>query len=352
MFLFATIETMQGALKDATEITANDDTLVVYRENRFCPSTSRLPEYYKDEIKKIDGVKEVIPIQIVVNNCGTSLDVVVFRGIQMDQINIISDDIRFVKGSIKEWVNRDDGALVGINLAQRRNLDIGDTFDAAGITVTVSGIIASSESSQDDNIAYVNLPFLQQASRVGLGVVTQFSVKVNDSSLLDTVANEIDQKFRSESEPTSTSAEKAFFANTAKELIELIKFSRWIGIAAVFAVIGLIANTILIAVRGKVSELAVLKTLGYTRLSIAWLIIAEGIMLSFFGGVTGILSATIFLNLQNITIGNEGLALAFIPSISVWISGILLSLVLGVAAGFYPAWQASKHSIIENLRTV
>ena len=226
MFLFATIETMQGALKDATEISANDNTLVVYRENRFCPSTSRLPEYYKDEIKKIDGVREVIPIQIVVNNCGTSLDVVVFRGIQMDQINVISEDIRFVKGSIKEWVNRDDGALVGINLAQRRNLDIGDSFDAAGITVTVTGIIESSESSQDDNIAYVNLPFLQQASRVGLGVVTQFSVKVNDSSLLDSVANEIDQIFRSESEPTSTSAEKAFFANTAKELIELIKFSR------------------------------------------------------------------------------------------------------------------------------
>ena len=53
MFLFATIETMQGALKDATEISANDNTLVVYRENRFCPSTSRLPDYYKDEIKRV-----------------------------------------------------------------------------------------------------------------------------------------------------------------------------------------------------------------------------------------------------------------------------------------------------------
>ena len=53
MFLFATIETMQDSLKNATEITANDTTLVVYRENRYCPSTSRLPEYYKDEIKKM-----------------------------------------------------------------------------------------------------------------------------------------------------------------------------------------------------------------------------------------------------------------------------------------------------------
>ena len=76
MFLFATIETMQESLKNATESNARDTTLVVYRENRFCPSTSRLPEYYKDEIVKIDGVESVIPVQIVVNNCGTSLDVV------------------------------------------------------------------------------------------------------------------------------------------------------------------------------------------------------------------------------------------------------------------------------------
>ena len=52
MFLFTSIETMQDSLKNATEITANDTTLVVYRENRYCPSTSRLPEYYKNEIKK------------------------------------------------------------------------------------------------------------------------------------------------------------------------------------------------------------------------------------------------------------------------------------------------------------
>ena len=79
MFLFTAIETIQGSLNEATFTTAKDTTLVVYRENRFCPSTSRLPEHYKDEITRIKGVQSVTPIQIVVNNCGTSLDVVVFR---------------------------------------------------------------------------------------------------------------------------------------------------------------------------------------------------------------------------------------------------------------------------------
>jgi len=351
MFLFGTIETMQDSLKNATEITANDTTLVVYRENRYCPSTSRLPEYYKDEIKKIKGVESVIPVQIVVNNCGTSLDVVVFRGIPADRINAISKNIEVLNGSVNEWLTREDGALIGANLAQRRRLDVGDSFDAAGVTVVVSGIIRSAESSQDDNVAYVHLPFLQQASRVGLGTVTQFLVKVSDSSLLNSVCRQIDNRFKTESEPTDTTPEKAFFASTAKELIELIGFSRWIGIASVFAVIGLIANTILIAVRSKISEHAILKTIGYSQLSISWLIISEAIILSVAGGIGGIGGASIFLHLQKITIGNEGLALAFIPSFSVWLKGFSLSLLLGIVAGVYPAWLAGRQSIASNLRT-
>ena len=64
-------------------------------------------------------------------------------------------------------------------------------------------------------------------------------------------------------------------------LIELIGFSRWIGIASVFAVIGLIANTILIAVRSKISEHAILKTIGYTQLSISWHMLLSCLMAYF-----------------------------------------------------------------------
>jgi putative ABC transport system permease protein len=276
---------------------------------------------------------------------------VVFRGIPSSKVNALSEKMHFLNGSLSRWLERTDGALIGANLAQRRRLKIGDSFDAAGVTVTVAGIIRSSESSQDENVAYVHLPFLQQTSRIGLGVVTQFIVKVKDSSALEFVANQIDLRFKNEPEPTSTSPEKAFFASTAKELIELITFSRWIGIASVFAVIGLIANTILIAVRSKISEHAVLKTLGYSQGAIAWLIVAEAVILSTLGGMIGVSTATIFLHLQSITIGNEGLALAFIPTYSVWLLGFGLSWTLGVIAGAYPAWQASSHSIAENLRT-
>jgi putative ABC transport system permease protein len=350
MFLFTTVETMQDSLQSATVSNADDITLVVYRENRFCPATSRLPEHYKNEIAQVPGVKSVIPIQIVVNNCGTSLDVVVFRGVPPNTFKDKNSEIKLMKGSWETWQKRDDGALIGKNLAKRRKLDVGDLFDAAGITVSVSGIVEAGDTSQNDNVAFVHLPFLQQSSKIGLGVVTQFNVKVNDSSLLKRVAGAIDQRFKSDTEPTSTQPEKAFFANTATELIELIRFSRWIGLACVCAVVGLIANSILLTVRGKISEHAVLKTLGYSKIMIGWMVLAEGIFLSGLGGFLGIFISFCFLHYQGVSIGSEGLILAFVPSGEVVSRGIFASLALGVIAGLYPAWQAGRLSINESLK--
>ena len=350
MFLFTAIETIQGSLNEATFTTAKDTTLVVYRENRFCPSTSRLPEHYKDEITRIKGVQSVTPIQIVVNNCGTSLDVVVFRGVPSNLFGENSENFKLIRGSFENCLKKEDGALIGKNLANRRNLNVGDKFDAAGITVQVCGIINAKENTQNDNVAFVHLSFLQQASRVGLGIVTQFNVKVEDPSLLESVATSIDKRFSTDTEPTTTQPEKAFFANTAMDLIELIRFSRWIGLACVFAVIALVGNTILLTVRGKISEHALLKTLGYSKLYLGWVILSESIFLSLIGGLIGILSAYCFLQIQSLSIGNEGLVLAFIPTFQVVQIALLAAISLGLLAGIYPAWQAGRKPICESLK--
>ena len=261
MFLFTAVETLQRSLAKATEETATDTTLVVYRQNRFCPSASRLPEHYADEIRRIEGVREVIPVQIVVNNCGASLDVITFRGVPDDQLAKFAPEIQVIEGSMSDWMKQGDGALLGEVFARRRGLKPGDRFDGAGVTVTVAGILRS-PFVQDNNVAYVKLPFLQQASKAGLGVVTQFNVRVNSSKDLAPVARAIDERFHSDQQPTDTRPEKAFFAETASELIQIIGFTRWLGFGAVLAVTALVANALLLVVRGRVRENAVLRTLG------------------------------------------------------------------------------------------
>lgn len=350
MFLFTAVETLQRSLAKATEASAADTTLVVYRQNRFCPSTSRLPEHYADEIRRIEGVREVIPVQIVVNNCGASLDVITFRGVPEGMLGKFAPEIQFVAGSQAEWQKHDDGALLGEVFASRRGLKPGDRFEAAGITIQVSGIIRS-PFPQDNNVAYVKLPFLQRASRTGLGVVTQFNVRVTEQSKLAPVAKSIDERFHSDQQPTDTRPEKAFFAETASELIELIGFTRWLGVGAVLAVTALVANALMLIVRGRVKENAVLRTLGYPGRAIACLVISEGGLLGFLGGIAGVGLAAVFLRWQSFTLGNEGQTLAIRPDTTVVITGVLAALVLSILASLWPAWQAVSQSIVKNLRS-
>lgn len=350
MFLYTSVQTMQHSLSTATQSTANDTTLVVYRENRFCPSTSRLPEHYLNTIKRIPGVREVIPIQIAVNNCGASLDVITFRGVPPQALRQYNPGITVTEGSYEDFVNRSDGALVGQHLAQRRGLSPGDRFEAVGVNVTVAGIITS-QTPQDENVAYVHLPFLQQASRIGLGVVTQFNVKVNSAAQLQDISHQIDETFKADQQPTNTRPEKAFFAETAKQMIELISFTRWLGLGAVLAVLGLVANAVLLIVRGRVKETAILQTLGFSRLAIGIIVITEGILLGLMGGGLGVFGAMTFFKMRSFTLGNEGLTLALSPSVPVALIALGVAMGLGLLASLYPAWKATSRPLVESLNS-
>ena len=250
---------------------------------------------------------------------------------------------------MEQWKQQSDGALVGENFARRRNLAAGDTFEAVGVRVRVAGIIRS-PLAQDNNVAYVHLPFLQQASRVGLGTVTQFNVRVEDAGQLESVATAIDEYFASDTAPTNTRPEKAFFAQTAQDLLEMIGFTRWLGLGAVLAVFGLMANALLLAARGRVQESAILQTLGFTRVAIGAILVLEGAILGLFGGLLGSLTAALFFRWQSFTLGNEGLTLALNPSWEATLGGLAAAVLLGVVASLWPAILASTRPMVTSLR--
>lgn len=351
MFLFLIVSAMQESLEKATKIKAGDDTLVVYRDKRFCPFTSRLPIDYQRKIAKLSKVKSVTPLKIVVNHCGTSLDAICFRGIPKEQASSFLANISIKDGNIKDWKRNSDSAFLGETLAKRRGLKIGDKFDAAGVTVRVAGII-SSQNHQDKNVAYVHLDFLQQTSGHGLGVVTQFNVKVKNYNDLDSVAREIDLLFARDREPTHTRPEKAFVAEIAKNMIEFVKFTHWLGIAAVFAVLALIMNTIILAVRGRMKEIAVLRALGYRSEHLAWITLSEGLIYGICGGIVGITCAFFSLNYGYFSISSEGVSLVMSVNSTLVTKSIWIAVVLGFIAGLYPALLASRGTVADSLRRI
>jgi putative ABC transport system permease protein len=353
MFLFAAVQAMQAGVRDATQRTAKDTTLVVYRQNRFCPATSRLPEYYGDRISKIPGVASVVPMKIVVNNCRTSLDVVTFRGVPEESfVQHYVKDFKLLSGSIDDWKNRTDAALLGETLAKRRGLSVGERFDAAGVTVYVAGI-ARSDEPQDQNVAYVHLPFLQRSSGDRkLGMVTQFSVKVDDPKRLDEVAKAIDVEFERDPEPTSTSAEKAFVARAAADVVNLVRFTQYLGWGCLAAVLALVANAIVLSVQDRIKEHAVLQTLGYTGPLIAKLIVTEGLLLGLMGGAIGAIAAIAVTKAGNFSIASDGLSVHMTAGNGMLLTTLTMSALLGVLAGAVPALQASRREISQCFRAV
>jgi putative ABC transport system permease protein len=352
MFLFVSVQALQHAVADATASTGREVTLVVYRQNRFCPFTSRLPESYTSRITRIPGVASVTPVKIVINNCGASLDTVTFRGVPRDNAKAITKSFTLLSGSLEAWNSRGDAALVGETLAARRRVTVGQTLAAAGINTYVAGIIRSDEP-QDQNVAYVDLAFLQRASaKGGDGIVTQFNVLVDEPAHLERIAHAIDDEFRRDPEPTDTRPEKAFVARAASDLILIVGFTKYLGWAALIAVLALVGNAIILSVQDRIKEHAVLQTLGFRGNLIARLIIAEGIALCLSGGLLGIAAAFSLLHFGRFSLSVQGTNLNVTADPAVIALGLAVAAIVGILAGLVPALQASRREIAASFRAV
>lgn len=347
MFLFTAVQAMQAGVDAATTARAGDTTLVVYRKDRYCPFTSRMPQSYTQQIERIQGVESVVPIKIVVSNCRTSLDVVTFRGVPQEAfVASFAPAFEIIDGTLDAWARRSDAAMLGETLATRRGLNVGDRFEAAGVTVYVAGIIRSAEAS-DQNVAYVHLDFLQYASksRAG-GIVTQFNVKVQSPEALDRVASAIDATFATAQEPTKTSPEKAFVARAAADAIEIVGFMRWLGWGCLGAVLALVGNAIVLSVQDRVREHAVLQTLGFKGHQIARLLVSEGLLLSVTGAAIGGGMAFVFLSRASLALSVESHSIPVTSSMGTMLWGVVIAAGVGVMAGLAPAWQASRREIV------
>ena len=352
MFLFVSVESMREGVRTATRVQAEDTTLVVYRENRFCPFSSRLPQFYGDRIERLDGVKTVVPMQIHVSNCRASLDVVTFRGVPRDDLTLAIDG-QVRDGSIADWQARGDAAIVGEALATRRGIKTGDRFSAAGVTVYVSGILET-DHPQNRNIVWVHLPFLQEVARRGGsgGLVTQFNVSVDDPTELETVAASIDEIFAHDEYPTSTRPERAFVGRVARDIVELVDFAGMLAWGALAAVFALIANAIILAMQDRIRDHAVLQTLGFTGSLIGWMVVLEGAALGLAGGLVGAIAAFLTVRLGNFSLTMEGLNIEIVAG---WLAptlGIAAALTLGLLAGVVPAIRLARRDIASCFRAV
>ena len=339
LFVFAFIGAAQQGLADMTRGKQAERTLIVFQANRFCPSTSRLPQDYEDAIQKVHGVKDVVPMQVYVNNCRASLDLVLFHGLPPEKFKT-ARDIRMTSGSREEFDTRADAALVGDAVARRRGLKAGQKFTIGEITVTVVGTFAAATPAEE-NVLYTHLDFLQRVKGRNVGEATLFEVQLNDDASTESVCRDIDAAFRQDRVPTDTRSKGVFQASVVGDLMELIGWANYLG----FACVGLV-------LQDRVREHAVLQAIGFSSPRVFGLVLCEGVVVTLAGGLLGVGVALVVLWWSKFAIGTEGVTIALSPSVMLAAQGLVVSLLVGVLAGVVPAWRAATAEIVTALRAV
>lgn len=349
LFVFCIVGAVQGGLESLTSQGQAERTLVVYQENRFCPASSRLPEDYSRTIAGLPGVKDVIPIKVLTNNCRASLDVVVFSGLPPAKLRS-ARDLNLSSGDWEDFQKRSDGAIAGWAVAQRRRLKVGQKFSMGEATVSIAGIFRSS-SPAEENFIYTHLDFLQRVrGRTTVGTVTQFEVQLTEDADPNALASTIDARFRSGPVATTTRLKGVFQRETLSDLAELIQFAHWLGYACLGLVLSLVATTTVMAVQDRIKEHAVLQTLGLRPMRIFRLVLAESLLQTVAGGLLGLGLGLAMLAWSGFSIGTEGVTIAFRPSLDLALTGALVSVAVGFLAGLAPGLQAARTEIVTALR--
>jgi len=355
VFVFCFVLAVQEGL---TRLTTQDDSvLVAFQANKFCPATSHLPQDYEHVIRKLPGVRDVVPIQVFTNNCRASLDVVVFYGTHAEQVRKVRD-FELVSGSWEEFEANQDTAIVGQALVGRRarnigqDIDVGDKLTIGDVTVTIAGIYTSENRAEEDYV-YCHLDFLQRTRGTDLvGTVTQHEVFLEPAADAQQVAAAIDAKFKSAQVATDTRTKGVFQASSLQDLIQLIDLAEYLGYACLGLMTVLLATTTVMGVEDRIREHAVLQTLGVTGPRVFRLVLSECVLVSFVGGVAGVITALVVLSVSRLSVGAEAVSIAFAPSASMAGTGVVVAATIGIVAGIAPAWRAAQADIVTALRHV
>ena len=249
-------------------------------------------------------------------------------------------------------------ALVGESLAKRFGWKIGDKipleatiFPAAdGSNTWTFDLVGTfrardpQDRAQEDQM-WFRYDYFDEGRALDKGTVGWYVVKVADPSHADTVARTIDKLFANSEAETKTQTEKQFSMDFIKQMGDIGLIVTSIMGAVLFTILLLTGNTMSQAVRERIPELGVLKTIGFSNQNLLWLVLTESLLLVALGGIIGLLLASIGAGVLSAAFRGG----AFSVGLQSWATGIVLMLLLGLGVGLPPALRAMRLRIVDAL---
>jgi len=253
-----------------------------------------------------------------------------------------------------------NACVIGRKLAQQHGFKIDDVITMEGDIFpgrwewVVRGIYTGRDQTVDETQMFFQWNYLYEQVRAresGRPVeVGWYILRVEPPDAMPRVAAAIDEQFVNSRAPTKTESEKAFQQSFVAMSSAIITSLQVISVVIVGIVLLVLANTIVMAVRERTREYAVLKTLGFSARHLVGLILGESLLIALCGGLLG-------LALTFPMVAGFGKALpTFFPIINVAPGTIALALgaavIAGLVAALFPATRVVRTPIVVGLRTV
>jgi len=257
------------------------------------------------------------------------------------------------------WTQSRTAAIAGRELADRFGWKIGDripltsqiwplkdgsrawTFDLVGIFDDVS-----KDSCARQGNFYIRYDYFDDGRQFGQGGAGIYVLRLSDPNLAEAVSRQVDGRFENSPDETKTQTEKDFSLNFLRQLGNLKLILTGITVAVFFSILLVTGNTMSQAVRERIPELAVLKTIGFGDGDVLGLVLAESLLLCVIGGLAGMLLSVVVLKIIS------KLPFGFPPvtaGLDVWLFAAASMLGLGLVVGIVPALRAKHLNIIEAL---
>jgi putative ABC transport system permease protein len=355
VFLVCAVLTLPNGLNSILDRMASNTRITVHNKAGIAYA---MPYSYLQKIRSVPGVKAATSFNWFGGIYDEPKNLFPNFAVDADTVGDIWPDYQIDPQALADFRRYRDAALVGYQTMRTFKWKIGDRVTLRGTAFPVDldfRIVGELPEPHGNPMWFLfSRTYLEEAVRAkGISADNAFMIWAR----VDGAMRGIDDLFRNSAAETSSETEKSFFKSFMSSLSGLTSVIMAVGFLVVAAVVVITANTASMAIRERATEIAILKALGFRRGPILALLLSETLALAVFGGTLGAGAAYGVLKLLA-DIGATGAKPGLGPLtrfiVTPWnvVQGILLSIVVGVAAGVIPSWGAARKPVAEALREV
>ncbi|MGA7295435.1 MAG: FtsX-like permease family protein [Terriglobales bacterium] len=314
-----------------------------------------LPIYYRDKIRTILGVVHIVPMTWFGGTYKDDKPENYFAqfATDPDEYFDVAADKKMPADQLAAWKRDRAGCVVDADLAKKHHWKIGDHIILQGtifpttLDLTLRGIYTIDPPQSN---LYFNTKYLEESVDWFKDTAGFYFIRVDNAADMPRVASAIDGMFHNSPTPTKSESEQAFKLDFINTLGSVKAFILSICGAVLFTTLLVCANTMAMSIRERTREVAVLRTLGFTRGSILKLLLSESIAISLIGGLAGIVLATgavLFMAQPGI-----GLPVSMRMTTGTALVVMAVAFAVGLVSGLIPSYRASKLGIVDALRYI